>query len=106
MSGTQKKQAWRLCAVLLSGSLVTMCCSACKGNQDKPVYPVHGQVLFQNTPSGEYTLTFLWMTPVPGDEEREFDRLRGKYSNPKTSPFQAQVKDDPAGNGLPVINLE
>ncbi len=54
-------------------------------------------------PAGEYAVTVEWR-PVPkspGDDPP--DRLKGRFRDPKTSPFKATVKKEP--NELPPVKL-
>jgi hypothetical protein len=47
-------------------------------------------------PEGDYAVTIEWRTPKksPFDPERQ-DKLRGRYSNPKTTPLHAHVASQP-----------
>jgi hypothetical protein len=55
-------------------------------------------------PAGEYAVTMEWR-PVPKTplEPEKPDRLRGKFRDPKTSPFKATVKE--GTNELPPFKL-
>ena len=57
-------------------------------------------------PAGEYVVTFLWQCPVVGEREIEYDKLMGRYADPKTSSLRVQVKADPEGNRVGPFHLD
>src|SRR5262249_19416603 len=44
-------------------------------------------------PPGEYTVTIRWDEPSTKDEATPPDRLKGRYSDPKKSPWRIQVRE-------------
>jgi hypothetical protein len=47
-------------------------------------------------PSGEYAITFFWPEPPKSpvdDPDSGPDRLRGRYSDPQTSPLRVKIQE-------------
>lgn len=59
-------------------------------------------------PAGEFKVTIFWPEPIPSNVDQEMyqpkDRLKGRYSDPNTSPLTATVEE--GGGTLPAFELE